>query len=70
VNVNRSLDQARPSLSEDRHFPRTENDIVRLDRLGRSTRDLLNVLDEVGSAVLAFARCAMCGPTPRRRTAA
>jgi DNA invertase Pin-like site-specific DNA recombinase len=41
--------------------------VTRLDRLARSTRDLLNVLDEPASVAPAFAHSRIPGPTPRRR---
>jgi DNA invertase Pin-like site-specific DNA recombinase len=41
--------------------------VTRLDRLARSTRDLLNVLDAVVKAGAAFAHWPMPGPTPRAR---
>ena len=44
--------------------------VTRLDRLARSTRDLLNVLDEISpSAVPASVRSRIPGPTPPRPTA-
>jgi DNA invertase Pin-like site-specific DNA recombinase len=39
-----------------------------LDRLARSTRDLLNILDAVGKAGAAFSRWVMPGPIRPRRT--
>ena len=42
--------------------------VVRLDRLARSTRDLLNVLDEVGKRGAGF-RSVRDALTPQRRTA-
>ena len=43
--------------------------VTRLDRLARSTRDLLNVLDAVGKAGAGFRSLADTWPTPPRRTA-
>jgi len=43
--------------------------VTRLDRLARSTRDLLNILDAVAKAGAAFDRLPMLGPTPPRRMA-
>ena len=43
--------------------------VTRLDRLARSTRDLLNVLHEVAQSGAAFSRCTTIGPTRPRRTA-
>ena len=43
--------------------------VTRLDRLARSTRDLLNILDRVPRSAPAFARWLTPGPTPRRRMA-
>ena len=43
--------------------------VVRLDRLARSTRDLLNVLDEVGKRGAAFARSRTHGRIPPPLTA-
>jgi hypothetical protein len=44
--------------------------VTRLDRLARSTRDLLNTLAAIGAAnATPFARCTMRGRTPRHRTA-
>ena len=43
--------------------------VTRLDRLARSTRDLLNVLDEISNAGPASVRSRTPGPTPPRRTA-
>jgi DNA invertase Pin-like site-specific DNA recombinase len=42
--------------------------VTRLDRLARSTRDLLNVLDQIAKAALAFARSLIRGQIPQRRT--
>ena len=42
--------------------------VTRLDRLARSTRDLLNVLDAMPRQALASSRWPMLGPTPRLRT--
>jgi len=47
--------------------------VTRLDRLARSTRDLLNTLGTIaqaGAAARAFARLATHGPTRRQRAAA
>jgi DNA invertase Pin-like site-specific DNA recombinase len=44
--------------------------VTRLDRLARSTRDLLNILDRIGKAGASSNRCVRHGPTPRRRMAA
>jgi hypothetical protein len=41
--------------------------VTRLDRLARSTRDLLNTLAAI-TGELASARWSMPGPTPRHRT--
>jgi DNA invertase Pin-like site-specific DNA recombinase len=43
--------------------------ITRLDRLARSTKDLLNVLDEVGKRGAGFRSLKDAWRTPRRRTA-
>lgn len=43
--------------------------VTRLDRLARSTRDLLNVLDVVGKAGSGFRSLADTWPTRRPRTA-
>jgi DNA invertase Pin-like site-specific DNA recombinase len=42
--------------------------VTRLDRLARSTRDLLNVLDAVAKAGAGFKSLAMLGPIPQPRT--
>ena len=42
--------------------------VTRLDRLARSTRDLLNVLDSVKQAGPASARSRIAGPIPRPLT--
>jgi DNA invertase Pin-like site-specific DNA recombinase len=42
--------------------------MTRLDRLARSTRDLLNVLDAIGKAGLDFGRWRTHGLTPQPRT--
>jgi DNA invertase Pin-like site-specific DNA recombinase len=42
--------------------------VTRLDRLARSTRDLLNTLAAIADAKPAFDRSTMHGPTPPRRT--
>ena len=44
--------------------------VTRLDRLARSTRDLLNTLAAIAGKRPGSARLATHGPTPRRRTAA
>jgi len=44
--------------------------VTRLDRLARSTRNLLNILDAVGKAGPGLSRWPMSGPTPRPRMAA
>jgi DNA invertase Pin-like site-specific DNA recombinase len=43
--------------------------VTRLDRLARSTRDLLNVLDHVARAGASLKSLADTRPTPPRRTA-
>ena len=43
--------------------------VTRLDRLARSTRDLLNVLNPSSRPAPASARSRTLGRTPRRRTA-
>jgi len=43
--------------------------VTRLDRLARSTRDLLNTLDAIAKAGAKFKPSAIHGPTRRRRTA-
>ena len=43
--------------------------VMRLDRLARSTRDLLNILDRIAKVALASSRSRIPGPTPPRRTA-
>jgi DNA invertase Pin-like site-specific DNA recombinase len=43
--------------------------VTRLDRLARSTRDLLNTLAAIGEKKLASDRSATHGPTPPQRTA-
>jgi len=43
--------------------------VTRLDRLARSTRDLLNVLDAVAKAGAISRAWPMPGPTPRQRMA-
>ena len=43
--------------------------VTRLDRLARSTRDLLNVLDAVGKAGAGFRSLADAWPTQRPHTA-
>jgi DNA invertase Pin-like site-specific DNA recombinase len=43
--------------------------VTRLDRLARSTRDLLNILDMVAKAGAGFKSLAMPGRTPRLPTA-
>ena len=40
--------------------------VTRLDRLARSTRDLLNVLAAIGERGRRFGRCTMLGQTQRR----
>ena len=44
--------------------------VTRLDRLARSTRDLLNTLDEITKRGAGFNRLPIAGPTPPRRTGA
>ena len=44
--------------------------VTRLDRLARSTRDLLNILDTHHQGRRGSSRSPIPGPTPRRRTAA
>jgi DNA invertase Pin-like site-specific DNA recombinase len=44
--------------------------VTRLDRLARSTRDLLNILATTPRREPVFDRSATHGPTPRHRTAA
>jgi DNA invertase Pin-like site-specific DNA recombinase len=44
--------------------------VTRLDRLARSTRDLLNVLARYRTRAPASARSRMPGPTPPRHTGA
>jgi DNA invertase Pin-like site-specific DNA recombinase len=41
--------------------------VTRLDRLARSTRDLLNTLDAIAKAGGAFGLSRMRGPTPPLR---
>jgi DNA invertase Pin-like site-specific DNA recombinase len=51
----------------------TADDVVmvtRLDRLARSTRDLLNTLAAITDKKAGFRHSATHGPTPPRRTAA
>jgi DNA invertase Pin-like site-specific DNA recombinase len=43
--------------------------VTRLDRLARSTRDLLNILDAVGKAGAGFRSSRIPGRTRPRRTA-
>ena len=43
--------------------------VTRLDRLARSTRDLLNVLDELSKREVGFRSLRDTWPTPPRRTA-
>ena len=43
--------------------------VTRLDRLARSTRDLLNILDTVAKPGPASSRWRTPGRTPRRHTA-
>jgi DNA invertase Pin-like site-specific DNA recombinase len=43
--------------------------VTKLDRLARSTRDLLNTLDAIATCVRGFDRLAMPGRTRRRRMA-
>ena len=43
--------------------------VIRLDRLARSTRDLLNVLDEIGKRGAGFRSLRELGPTRPRRMA-
>ena len=43
--------------------------VMRLDRLARSTRDLLNTLATIAERTPAFVRLAMFGLTPPHRTA-
>ena len=42
--------------------------VTRLDRLARSTRDLLNTLATIRPRARAFVPCMTHGPTPRPRT--
>jgi DNA invertase Pin-like site-specific DNA recombinase len=44
--------------------------VTRLDRLARSTRDLLNTLAAITTKAPGLHRLGMPGPTPRPRTAA
>ena len=44
--------------------------VTRLDRLARSTRDLLNTLDTLAKAGAGFRSLGDAWATPRRRTAA
>jgi DNA invertase Pin-like site-specific DNA recombinase len=44
--------------------------VTRLDRLARSTRDLLNILDQIAKAGATFKPSATLGPTRARPTAA
>ena len=44
--------------------------VTRLDRLARSTRDLLNTLDEITKRGAGFSHLPIAGPTPPRRTGA
>jgi DNA invertase Pin-like site-specific DNA recombinase len=44
--------------------------VTRLDRLARSTRDLLNTLAAIAAKGAGFVHSATHGPTPPRRTAA
>jgi DNA invertase Pin-like site-specific DNA recombinase len=44
--------------------------VSRLDRVARSTRDLLNILDRLALRGAAFRSSATSGRTPRRLTAA
>ena len=43
--------------------------VTKLDRLARSTWDLLNTLATIGEAGRASSRWVILGPTPRPRTA-
>ena len=43
--------------------------VTRLDRLARSTRDLLNILHQLAERKVGFRSLATPGPTPRARTA-
>ena len=42
--------------------------VTKLDRLARSTRDLLNIIDGIAKAGAGFKVSATHGPTPPRRT--
>ena len=42
--------------------------VSRLDRLARSTRDLLNILAEIAAKGRGSRACMTAGPTPPRRT--
>jgi len=44
--------------------------VTRLDRMARSTRDLLNILDAIAKAGATFKSLADAWPIPPRRTAA
>jgi DNA invertase Pin-like site-specific DNA recombinase len=43
--------------------------VTKLDRLARSTLDLLRMVDQIGREGLASRALAIHGPTPRRRPA-
>ncbi len=40
--------------------------VTRLDRLARSTRDMLNILHDLGERGVGFSRWPIAGPTRRR----